>query len=89
MGNSWVAGIDSWEQRSYREHADYLNNVHTNNRILIGGPLWDYSEIQIAIEATSACEVEAILADDPWLKQDMLRIERVTKWVLLIDPRTG
>lgn len=87
LGNAWVPATNSPQQPGYRAHADYLNEVDKKNRLIIGGPLADYSQIQLAIEAVSSEEVFALLENDPWLRQDMLQIDKVTKWILLVDPR--
>ncbi len=87
VGKSWLPGTDSPEQPGYRAHADYLNEVDKTNRLIIGGPIADFSQIQLALEAESAARVSALLADDPWLQQEMLHIEKVAKWTLLVDPR--
>src|SRR5262249_20346875 len=86
-GTAWVPNTESPQQPGFREHADFLNEVDRTHRLLIGGPLADYSQIQIAMEARSADEARAILANDPWIRSDTTRIETITKWVLLIDPR--
>jgi len=87
IGTDWVAGTPTKEQPGFRAHADYLNALDKNNRLVIGGPLADYSHVFLAIEASGADEVRAILRDDPWQQRDMLRIREVTQWVLLVDPR--
>ncbi len=74
LGSDWIVGRHTREQPGYRAH-------------VIGGPLADYSQVQLAIEASSPDEVRALLRDDPWQQKDMLRVEDITKWLLLVDPR--
>jgi uncharacterized protein YciI len=86
-GSSWEPGKASLEQSAFRTHADYLNGIDKRNRLVAGGPLEDYSNILLAVEADSADEVREVLKSDPWLVQDKLRIERIMQWTLLVDPR--
>lgn len=87
-GHAWVQGRGSKEQPAWGEHTDYLNHVEEDgNRLLIGGPLEDYSEIHLAIEADSADQVRSLLANEPWIKRGTLEIVSVKQWLLLVDPR--
>lgn len=86
-GLRWVPGLESPQQPGFRVHADYLNAVDKRHRLLIGGPLDDYSAILLAMEAENEAQVRDLLARDPWLLDGMLVIERIRKWTLLVDPR--
>jgi uncharacterized protein YciI len=86
-GSSWEPGIGSPEQAGFRAHADYLNEIDKQNRLVIGGPLEDYSNILLALEADSADQVRDALKADPWIVQGKLLIERIMQWTLLVDPR--
>ena len=65
------------------------------------GPSWDASRprrghgpgsadggrILLVIEAESEREVEARLAEDPWMSMEVLRIDTIEPWEILLDGR--
>ena len=48
--------------------------------VILGGPLGDGDEVLLIIRADSEAEIEARLAEDPWLPMEVLRIARIERW---------
>jgi uncharacterized protein YciI len=84
-GPAWEAGRSMREQRSWPEHADFMNALATGRFVVLGGPLGDGQRVLLIVEARSADEVHERLDRDPWTVLDLLRTESVQPWRILLD----
>jgi hypothetical protein len=55
--------------------------------VVLGGPVGDGVRVLLVIEAESARKIEARLAEDPWMSMEVLRIESIEGWEILLDGR--
>lgn len=74
-------------QRSWPEHAAFMDELVTDGFLIIGGPLDDGQESLHAIEAASEQDVVSRMAQDPWATLGMLRIGSIRPWALWLDSR--
>ena len=48
--------------------------------VILGGPVGNGDEVLLIVRADSEPEIEARLAEDPWLPMGVLRIARIERW---------
>jgi uncharacterized protein YciI len=81
-GHAWNASLRLEEQPEWDAHASFMNGIHREGFIILGGPLEDTSDVLLIVRASSADEAAARLQDDPWTSGDLLRISRISHWTL-------
>ena len=69
-------------QREWEAHAQFMDGLHADGFILIGGPLEGTPDVLLAVRAESEEEVYGRFADDPWTELDLLRLKSVSPWTL-------
>lgn len=81
-GSSWNHNSCLEEQADWPAHAQFMNALHAEGFVLLGGPLEGTPDVLLIIRATDANEVHARLAADPWTRNDLLRIKQIVPWTL-------
>jgi uncharacterized protein YciI len=81
-GPAYAADRPLEEQAAWRAHADFMNALHTQGFIVVGGPLTDGPDVLHIVRAASADAIRARFAADPWEHMDLLRTIRVAPWTL-------
>ncbi|MEZ5874807.1 MAG: hypothetical protein R3D30_08215 [Hyphomicrobiales bacterium] len=82
LGNAWDQSLPMEEQACWREHADFMNALHGDGFVILGGPLAGTSEILLVVRADGSDDVRTKLAADPWSKMGLLTIARIEPWEL-------
>jgi uncharacterized protein YciI len=70
------------EQKDWPAHAKFMDGLETDGFVVLGGPLEGTSDVLLIIRANSPGEIRQRLAPDPWHRQDLLRIVRISPWTL-------
>lgn len=70
------------EQADWREHAVFMNALHRDGFIVLGGPLEGTPDVLLIARASDADEIRTRLAEDCWALNDLLRIKQIVPWVL-------
>jgi uncharacterized protein YciI len=81
-GGAWNQSLPMEEQARWREHADFMNALHDDGFVILGGPLTGTSEILLVVRADGSDDVRTKFAADPWSKMDLLTIARIELWEL-------
>ncbi|MBL6617661.1 MAG: hypothetical protein ISP49_09215 [Reyranella sp.] len=81
-GANWNSDLAMDQQDDWREHADFMNGLHKDRVVMLGGPLEGTSEILLVIRAATEDEVRRRLSGDCWSRTDILRIGRIVPWRL-------
>jgi hypothetical protein len=81
-GPHWDPGRSMDEQQDWREHADFMNGLHADKFVLLGGPLEGTSDVLLVVRATTVEEITARLADDCWSKAGLLSLSGIVPWRL-------
>jgi hypothetical protein len=55
--------------------------------VVLGGPLEDGEPVLLVLEAGDEQEIEARLAEDPWIKDSTLRVDSIEPWRIWLDGR--
>jgi hypothetical protein len=77
------------EQDAWREHAVFMNALHRDGFIVLGGPLGGTSDVLLIARASDEDEIRARLAEDCWALNGLLRIKHIAPWALrlgTLDP---
>jgi uncharacterized protein YciI len=81
-GVAWDQSLPMEEQACWQEHADFMNALHDDGFVILGGPLTGTSEILLVIRADGSDDVRTKLAADPWSKLGLLTSARIEPWEL-------
>ena len=78
------------EQQTWVEHAKFADELVQRGVIIVGGPIGEGNDDDIAliaVEATDERQLRSILSDDPWTVGDVFRIKDVRPWTRWLDGR--
>lgn len=81
-GPAWQDGRPLESQADWAGHASFMNGLAKEGFVVLGGPLEGTSDVLLVVRAATADEVRSRLAEDPWTRNDLLRITRVAPWTL-------
>ena len=81
-GPAFHAGRPLEEQAEWSAHAVFMNALHRDGFVLLGGPLDGTPDVLLIVRAADADEITARFADDVWTRNDLLRITRIVPWTL-------
>jgi uncharacterized protein YciI len=70
------------EQDEWPAHAVFMNALHRDGFVLLGGPLEGTPDVLLIAFANDADEIRARLTDDAWTRNGLLRLERIVPWTL-------
>ena len=70
------------EQAEWREHAVFMNALHRDGFIGLGGPLDGTPDVLLIARASDEAEVRARLSDDCWTHSGLLRIQQIAPGAL-------
>jgi uncharacterized protein YciI len=75
------------EQPLWNEHAAFIDQLVSEDFILMGGPLVDEGGAMLIVNADDENAVREKLKDDPWYTHGILKLESVKRWQVFIDGR--
>ena len=81
-GAAWNDSLPLEGQEDWRPHADFMNALHAEGFVAIGGPLEGTRDVLLIVRASDTDEIASRLADDPWSGKDLLRTARKAPWTL-------
>ena len=81
-GAGWDETRPLEEQADWRRHADFMNGLHKDGFVLLGGLLEGTPDVLLIIRADDEAEIRSRLAEDCWSRSDLLRIAGVVPWTL-------
>jgi hypothetical protein len=81
-GYAWDPFLRLEEQPEWDAHAAFMNGLHKDGFIVLGGPLEGTADVLLIVRASSSDEIAERLQQDPWAGQDLLRISRISSWML-------
>ncbi len=81
-GPAWKPALAMEEQFDWHGHAGYLDSLHAEGFVVLGGPLEGTDDVLLIVRANDADEVRARFAWDSWHANDLLRITRIVPWQL-------
>ena len=81
-GPAWNAERPMEEQEDWPAHAVFMNALHRDGFILLGGPLDGTPDVLLIARANDEDEIRSRLAEDCWTRNGLLRIEQILPWAL-------
>jgi len=81
-GPAWQDGRPLESQADWAGHASFMNALAKEGFVILGGPLEGSPDVLLVVRAATADEARARLAADPWTRNDLLCISRITPWTL-------
>ena len=85
-GPAWVEGLGSRQQPGWDEHAKFMDGLYADGRVLLGGPLDDFSRIVLVVSANDERDAAGLLAADPWTPTGVLETDEVRRWSIYLGP---
>jgi len=77
-GSAWQESQSLEGQPEWTSHAAFMNGLAKDRFVMLEGS----ADVLLIINAGTAEEIRSRLAEDPWSRQDLLRIARITPWTL-------
>lgn len=79
-GAKWDHSRPRRQQDKWDEHAAFMDALVDDGFVVWGGPLGNGDEVLLIVRAAGEAEIEARLAEDPWLPMEVLRIAKIERW---------
>jgi uncharacterized protein YciI len=80
-GRHWQPALPLRQQFNWTGHAAFMDALFASGYLLFGGPVPDEAgQVVLVMAADSADTVRALLAQDPWAREDVLRVSSVRAW---------
>jgi uncharacterized protein YciI len=70
------------EQEDWIPHAAFMNRLHAEGFVLLGGPLEETPDVLLIIRAEDAEEIRSRLAADYWTRNGLLSFKQIVPWTL-------
>jgi uncharacterized protein YciI len=86
-GPAWDDARPRREQAGWDAHGAFMDTLVDDGFVVLGGPVGDGDRALLLVEAADADDVRARLAADPWLRDGVLRIDRIEQWTIWLDGR--
>lgn len=85
-GSRWQRGLDLDAQPGFAEHARFIDELFHQGVLLFGGPLSEApGRVVLVATGRSREDVRARIGDDPWARDDVLKISTVLSWDWRLD----
>jgi uncharacterized protein YciI len=81
-GPAWNAERLMEEQGEWPAHVVFMNALHRDGFVRLGGPLEGTSDVLLIAHANDAEEIRSRLSADPWTRNGLLQIEQIVPWTL-------
>ena len=83
-GSAWNSASPLEGQVDWDAHAVFMDGLHAEGLVLLAGPLEGTPNVLVVVRADNAEEIRSRLSEDPWMRNDLLRISVVAPWTLRI-----
>jgi hypothetical protein len=80
-GADWDHTRPMEEQKDWRRHADFMNALHEDGFVALGGPLEGTANVLLIVRANDADEIRLRLRRDPW-SEGLLEVAQIVPWTL-------
>ena len=79
-GPSFNRALPLEQQEDWRGHADFMNALHADGFVLLGGPREGTADVLLIVRSNGADEICARFAGDSWTRKDLLRVKQIVPW---------
>src|SRR5262249_38219604 len=81
-GSAWRESQPVEGQSGCSSQASFMTALGREKFVRRGGPREGSAEVLLIVKADTADEIHSRLGEDPWSRNDLLRIARITPWTL-------
>jgi hypothetical protein len=81
-GAAWRRSVPLEGQVDWTAHAAFMDALFADGFVALGGPLEATEDVLLIVRADTPVEIAERLHDDPWHRQDLLRISRIAPWTI-------
>src|SRR5262244_369172 len=81
-GAAWNDSLALEQQTDWHAHAVFMNNLHKEGFVLLGGPLEDTPVVLLIVSANDESEIRSFFAADCWTENNLLVITAIHRWTL-------
>jgi uncharacterized protein YciI len=81
-GPAWNHSLPLEQQDDGPAHAAFMNALHAEGFVLLGGPLEGTSDVLLITRSNDVNEIHARISADSWTSKDLLRIKQIDPWTL-------
>jgi uncharacterized protein YciI len=87
QGPAWVESRAMRDQAGWTEHAAFVNSLMYDGFVVLGGPIGSGHPHQAILIVTAKDEaaVRQRLAEDPWVRSGVLRLQRLEPWNIIVS----
>ena len=93
QSSNWKPNLDMSKQNQWQEHANFMNNLEAERFVILGGPMHSENKSEddnihralLIIDAESENTVLKRLAEDPWIKSSLLKVNWIKTWEILLN----
>ena len=83
-GDAWEHSRALEEQQAWQPHATFMNALHADGFVVLGGPLDGTADVLLIVHADDEAEIRSRLEKDPWSRMRLLTIARIVPWTIRI-----
>jgi len=81
-GPAWNDSLTLEQQEGWRAHAEFMNNLHKEGFVLLGGPLEGTRDVLLIVSANGEPEIRSRFAADCWTGKNLLIMKQIQPWTL-------
>ncbi|MGA2611414.1 MAG: hypothetical protein ABSH01_28540 [Terriglobia bacterium] len=81
-GERWNNSRPMEEQEDWESHAAFMNALHDDGFVLLGGPLEGTPDVLLIVRGSHREEIRSRLSGDSWSRNGLLRITQLVPWRL-------
>lgn len=81
-GAAWDDSKPLEGQVDWPAHAAFMDGLYDEGFVVLVGPLEDTRDALLVVRASSAAEIVARLASDPWSTNGLLTTKQISPWQL-------
>jgi uncharacterized protein YciI len=86
-GPAWDWSKPLREQDAWEPHAAFMSALKDEGFVVLAGPLGENTgRVLLIIDAATEADIEARLAQDPWVPMGLLELSSVERWNVLLSP---
>jgi uncharacterized protein YciI len=82
-----VPGLSSRQQPLWNAHAEFMDRLFEQGRIVLGGPYADHTRVLLIVQASGKAEASELFRDDPWTVHGILVDSEIIEWSIFLDSR--
>ena len=85
QGPGWDPKRVMREQKGWPDHASFMDSLEAEQFVVLGGPLkYSKHRAMLIVKASNEQELRKRLAEDPWMRTEVLKTIEIYPWDILL-----